>query len=349
MVNILSNKRKIYKLIVYDKNMVELDLLDKKILFELDLNSRQSNQEIAKKIRSSKEVIGYRIKKLEENKVIFKYLTILDPAKLGCSLHKVMFKLENIDLEKKKEIVEYLKNHSYSLWTVECDGPFDIGFMVFARNPPELDKVITEVSNKLSKYIHERIISTTISGEYLSRKYLIKNIEKENKVKYGNKIEKIKLDDLDLEILKALSDNAKIQYTEIAKNLTIKIDAVRERVKKLEKSGIIKGYSILLNNSNINQLHCKILIYLRDFSEEKFKTLKEFCRQQNNITYIIKSLGVWDMEIDLEVESSEKYREIMLLVMKNFPEAIKKYEVLQIYQLHQYRYLPDKKVLINDY
>ena len=62
--------------------MVELDLLDKKILFELDLNSRQSNQEIARKVRSSKEVVSYRIKKLEENKVIFKYLTILDPAKL---------------------------------------------------------------------------------------------------------------------------------------------------------------------------------------------------------------------------------------------------------------------------
>ena len=42
----------------------ELDLKDRKILYELDINSRQSNSEIAKKTGLSKQVIGLRIKKL---------------------------------------------------------------------------------------------------------------------------------------------------------------------------------------------------------------------------------------------------------------------------------------------
>ena len=43
--------------------MVELDLKDKKILFELDFDARQSYSEIAKKVRLSKQVVEYRIKK----------------------------------------------------------------------------------------------------------------------------------------------------------------------------------------------------------------------------------------------------------------------------------------------
>ena len=43
-----------------------LDLKDRKILYQLDLNARQSNAEIAKKTRLSKDAVGYRIKKLEE-------------------------------------------------------------------------------------------------------------------------------------------------------------------------------------------------------------------------------------------------------------------------------------------
>ena len=87
------------------------------------------------------------------------------------------------------------------------------------------------------------------------------------------------------------------------------------------------------------------MIYLKDFSEEKFKAIREFCRQQKNIVYLIRSLGVWDIEIDMEVESPEKYRDLMLLLMQNFPEVIKKYDVLQIYKLYEYRYLPNKNIV----
>jgi len=38
-------------------NIVKLDLKDRKILYQLDLNPRQSNAEIGKKVRLSKEVV----------------------------------------------------------------------------------------------------------------------------------------------------------------------------------------------------------------------------------------------------------------------------------------------------
>ena len=50
--------------------IVSLDIKDRKILAELDKNSRQSLKKIGKKVRLSPEVVFHRMKKLEKSGVI---------------------------------------------------------------------------------------------------------------------------------------------------------------------------------------------------------------------------------------------------------------------------------------
>src|SRR3972149_2971844 len=47
--------------------MYDLDAKNRKILYQLDINCRQSNASIGKKVGLSKEVVNYRIKKLEND------------------------------------------------------------------------------------------------------------------------------------------------------------------------------------------------------------------------------------------------------------------------------------------
>ena len=50
--------------------MIKIDLKDRKILNQLDINSRQSLSQIGKKVGLPKNVVAYRIKRLEEKKII---------------------------------------------------------------------------------------------------------------------------------------------------------------------------------------------------------------------------------------------------------------------------------------
>ena len=54
--------------------MEKIDLKDRKILYQLDLNCRQSNTQIGKKVGLSKQVVDYRIKQMEENGITEKLL-----------------------------------------------------------------------------------------------------------------------------------------------------------------------------------------------------------------------------------------------------------------------------------
>ena len=58
---------------------------------------------------------------------------------------------------------------------------------------------------------------------------------------------KIKLDNLDHQILDILIDNTRTPFTDIAKRLLISAGTVHVRVKKMEEAGLIKGSSLTLD------------------------------------------------------------------------------------------------------
>jgi len=63
--------------------MVKIDLKDRKILYELDLNCRQSNTQIGKTVGLKKDVVSYRIKRLQEQGIIKNFWTEINTFKFG--------------------------------------------------------------------------------------------------------------------------------------------------------------------------------------------------------------------------------------------------------------------------
>jgi len=75
--------------------MIKLDLKDKKLLYQLDINSRQSYKEIGKKIGLSKDAVSYRIKQLQEEGIIRQFHTVIDVGKLGLISFRLYLKFQN--------------------------------------------------------------------------------------------------------------------------------------------------------------------------------------------------------------------------------------------------------------
>jgi DNA-binding Lrp family transcriptional regulator len=69
----------------------ELDYLDKKILYELDIDSRASASRIARKVKLPKETINYRIKRLINDCWVDSLYTIFNASKFGYSYHKIFY------------------------------------------------------------------------------------------------------------------------------------------------------------------------------------------------------------------------------------------------------------------
>lgn len=62
------------------------------------------------------------------------------------------------------------------------------------------------------------------------------------------KIEPSMLDEIDYEIIHLLKQNAKAKMQDIGKRVHLTGQAVSNRVSRMEKLGVIKGYSVILDS-----------------------------------------------------------------------------------------------------
>ena len=61
------------------------------------------------------------------------------------------------------------------------------------------------------------------------------------------------IDDIDLSILRLLQKNSRATVREIAEEVHLSATPVHERIKRMEREGVIQQYTILINPSTIQK------------------------------------------------------------------------------------------------
>ena len=325
---------------------MELNTIEKKLLYELDKNSRRSYNQIAKSIRKNKNTVRYNIDKLTKDGLIKKFFTIIDNYQLGYTQHKVFIRLQNLTPVRKEDIIKHLTNHQNITWVAICDGQYDLIFSIRAKTLKHLKKILMEFINLYGINIKEKTITTILEAEFFSRDYLLCNKRRDmlSKVTLGTESGEINYDTIDLRILAILSKNSRTPIVEIAKNLKLSVTTIIRRIKQLENRNIIQKYSIILDNLRLNQFHFKVLIGLHNITEEKEKSLFNYLRQLPNVFFIVNTLGMWEIEIDFEVKALHEFRTIMMELTNKFSDIIKDYSTLQIYSIYKYEFFCEENI-----
>ena len=302
----------------------KLDAHDIKILAELDRDARQSNNQIGKKVRLSKEVVKYRIDKMIKAGILVKFYTIINYFKLGIYKHKLYLRFTNASKEKIEEIGEYFLKHKKTEWDVSCTGRWDMNVGFLVHNVNEFDDEVQAALNKFSKYIQEKAVTTTL--------YLVHNVrgflgtKKSEVVYHTSKDPKEKIDNIDEEIIKIITNNARMPITEIAERLKVTPRTVQYRLKELEKKNIVLAYKALLNPKAMGRVFCKAIIYLENVNQERLNEFISYVYSLQDVVWPMKVMGAWDFELDCEVENYDKFQDIILNIKEKFPDMIKNHE-----------------------
>lgn len=136
-------------------NIYELDDTDKKILKELSKNARISIVELAEKIKLSRDIINYRLKKLIKEKIIVQYRCYLNLQKVGVNHYKIIFRTKNLDEQSEKEIKSYVTQHKKSTQFLKLIGSWDLEIEFETENEDELYKILTEIRKRFSNVIRD--------------------------------------------------------------------------------------------------------------------------------------------------------------------------------------------------
>ncbi|MBU3822309.1 winged helix-turn-helix transcriptional regulator [Flavobacteriaceae bacterium XHP0103] len=121
---------------------------------------------------------------------------------------------------------------------------------------------------------------------------------------------KIKLDEIDHQILDMLIDNTRIPFTDIAKKLLISAGTVHVRVKKMEEAGIIKGSSLTLDYKKLGYSFIAYVgIYLNNTSQTKF--VLERVNEIPFVTVAHITTGKFNIFCKIRARSTEHAKEVI--------------------------------------
>ncbi len=306
-------------------NMYKLDAKDKKILEALDRNSRQSNSQIGKSVRLSKEVVKYRIDKLIEEKVIVRFHTIINYFKLGISKHKLYLRLTNANQEKIDEIAKYFYSEKNTEWVAVTTGKWDliVGFLV--KNINEFDDELQKFFNKFSGFIQEKAVTSTLYLAHNEREFNSNNLStlKNSIVYHTSKDVQEKIDEIDEKILRILANNARISIIDLARKIKTTPRIVQYRMKYLEKRKIILAYRVNVSSQFLGKIFAKAIIYINTTKREKLDSFIAYASSIQGALWPQRVLGSWDFELDLETSDYDSFQKIILDLKEKFPDLIR--------------------------
>ncbi|HJX50878.1 hypothetical protein A3K73_07280 [Candidatus Pacearchaeota archaeon RBG_13_36_9] len=319
------------------KNLI--DLKDRKILAELDNNSRQTDSEIAKKVGLSKQVVNYRIQNLISKEIISNFYTIVNISKFGLDFYYIFIQLSNINKEQEKKLAEEIEKLDYVGWLVSGVGRWDFVVGVNANSVLAFEKYLSQLTNLCGKHLHEYIFTTLVSAEHLSYKFLPSK-EIAYGVRQGEKKEAISLSEDDKKILKAISQNARLPITEISKKTNLPIHTISYHLKNLVKSEVIEGFKPKIDIGRLGYEWHLLLIQLQSASDRRKKEFLEFCKYHQNIYYVTNTIGLYNVMLDIHVNNMQEFKEVLLDIKEKFSDIVKLYESIIIFEEHKIDYLP---------
>ncbi len=304
----------------------KLDLKDKKILYELDKNSRQTLSKLGKRVRLSKETVFHRVNNLIERGFILRFQTVISAYRLGYQSYKIYFKLQNMTEETRLKIQNYFLKNNTVYWIGNCQGRWDLIVAIWAKNIQEFGEFEDEVLNKFSNFIQEKEISINRKAIQFNRNWFYSKNEPRIETDFGEELEEIKLDETDFAILKYLATNARIKIVDLAKKVGVSVTVIRYRIKQLEKNKVILNYKYALNPKLLGYETCKSFIHFKNITSEKRRQLINYCKMNPNIVNIVLTIGSWNMEIEFEVKNFEEYYKNMNEIQEKNNDIIKGYE-----------------------
>ncbi len=130
----------------------------------------------------------------------------------------------------------------------------------------------------------------------------------------------VQLDAIDLQILDLLTKNGKLGNKEIAAVIGLSTTPTFERIKRLERKGIIKGYTAILDKKKIGkglQVFCQVS--LKSHNAEIIDGFEAEIVHLSEVSACYHIAGDFDYSLFIEVADMDEYQHFLKQKLANIP------------------------------
>ncbi|PIN75667.1 hypothetical protein COV18_02360 [Candidatus Woesearchaeota archaeon CG10_big_fil_rev_8_21_14_0_10_37_12] len=319
---------------------MKLDLVDKKLLLEIDMNARESLGQLGRKLRLSKRGVDYKLKKFEKEKIILGYKSLIDSGKLGYYFLRMMISFSKIDEKIRKEFELFIKTNKQFAYVFRCQGEHDYACAIWTKSLVEFNELADHIRFQWKDSVKKVDEHIPIYITHLQNRFLLGVSEtKELTISCVQPLTS-KIDHLERGVLKILADNARTPVHEIAANLRANAKQISYRIKKLEREGIILGYRAVINYKAIGYSYFKCMLSLKNIDQKEFIKIKQFITMKPQIIFLNHGIGFPTLDFSAIFLTINEFYDFIEDIKKTFPNKIEDYTIILFGENVKYDYVP---------
>jgi len=130
----------------------------------------------------------------------------------------------------------------------------------------------------------------------------------------------INLDELDRKILDLLKHNAKLGNKEIAAEIGLSVTPTFERIKRLERHGVIKSYVAVLDKRKIDKgLHVLCQVSLKAHNLDLLVGFEDEVVHLDEVSACYHIAGNYDYLLSIEVKDMDEYQRFLKEKLASIP------------------------------
>ncbi|MFL0194755.1 Lrp/AsnC family transcriptional regulator [Clostridium sp. WILCCON 0269] len=118
------------------------------------------------------------------------------------------------------------------------------------------------------------------------------------------------MDNIDIKMLKLLQQNSRISVSEMSSKINLSIPAVSDRLKKLDASGLIEKYTIIINNKKFNK-DIMVIMFVSLENPTFIDKFIEIIKNQNEIIECHYLAGDFDYALKIITENTETLEKVL--------------------------------------
>jgi len=313
---------------------------DKKLLYEFCSNSRSSYSSLGKKARMSQQLVSYKIKAMQDNGLIAFSYPLIDYSRFGLLQFQVHFRVNYRSKRTFNSLVDKLAEHDSVVEITDRGGKYDLVVTFSANNPSYFNKTLKQLVEENPDQLKDYMILTSVVSHYFPKKYMIGLEDNTRDIIIGGDREIVKINETEKNVLRILVEDSRSRTVDIASKASINPRTAIAIIKRLKQTGILHGFSSILNTGDTGFLSGVMLLRFHNLSLEAEERFREFCITSKNITEMHKLFGNYDMAVMIEAENAVQLRSVHIKIREMFENIINDSDSFRIYSVHKRAFLP---------
>lgn len=323
---------------------------DNNLIYYCSEDARIRLKELSNLTGKSPQRLKYNLQRMMNEKILYSPHPIIDYSFFGFLLFRIYFKGSYIGEKDKLNTILELQDHPSVVSIYELGGEFDLVIEFEVPNASRFNKELKKLTYKIRSLNNYKVVLNIVTHIF-SRQYLLPGslnssdnfpgASPSRNIIVGGDRQRESFSKGEQLVLQNLLHNPLIHFTNLARKSSLNVKTVMTILKNLQKRRILRGYHFLIDTNNLGINKHRLFFKLHNLTPERENALIEHCIKIPEIVQVNKTVGDWDLEIDIESLDKNAVRYLIAGLREEFTDVIETFNNMEFYQNYKKTFLPE--------